>query len=131
MATQRHKASAPRSLSATDGSDVSPQCTPPGSGSLEMPHLLEGDRQSSMPAADLSDLDDRVTRLVTLKMAEMLPSAKSDRRCRKEAKARLSHDDHTDSQWEEYDLSSDSVALDLDTTFGQTSRKRKHKHRHV
>ena len=71
MAMPWHKAGASRSFSATDGSDISPQHTPPAPGSLEMPHLVGGDRQSSMPAADLSNLDDRVARLVVLKMAEM------------------------------------------------------------
>ena len=67
-----------------------------------------------MPAANLSDLDDRVAHFVALKMA------KPNRRRRKEAKAALSRDDDTDSQWEDYDLSSDSVVSDLDTMFGLT-----------
>ena len=55
---QQSKAGASRALSATDGSDISPERKPPAKGSPDTPQPVS-DRRPSMQAGDLSDLDDR------------------------------------------------------------------------
>ena len=63
-----------------------------------------GQHTASLRQGDPSDLNEKVAQLVTLKMVEMIPSAKADHH-------RHKHSNDSDSQWEDFEESSDTVGV--------------------